>query len=283
MDILLLNTLNGVSFGVVLFLIATGLSINMGLMRILNLAHGALFLVAAYIGISLLKRGENFLLASLIAAMVAGLIGLGMERGFLRRLHGKISEQVLLTFGVMYVLTNTVQWIWGSRPMVALAPLSGSIAVGEFSFPIYRLVVVLIGLVAAIGLHIFQEKTRIGAIIRAGMDNKEMVMGLGINFGLLCSAVFCFGAFIAGFAGLIGTPMMGVYPRVAVDVLLLALIVVVVGGMGSIPGALFSALLIGLLDAFGKVYFPSLGYFLIYLALIIILLIRPSGLMGRKI
>jgi branched-chain amino acid transport system permease protein len=283
MDVVVLNILNGLSLGFVLFLIATGLSITMGLMRILNLAHGALFLVAAYIGIFLVKRGMNFLLASILAATSAGLIGVGMERGFLRRLHEKLPEQVLLTFGVLYVLTNTVQWIWGSTPMIALAPLSGSIVVGEFSFPIYRLVVILIGLMTAVGLYLFQEKTRIGAMIRAGMDNKGMTMGLGINFELVCSGVFFFGAFAAGFAGLIGTPLMGVYPRVAVDVLLLALIVVVVGGMGSILGALFSALLIGLLDAFGKVYFPSLGYFLIYLALIVVLLIRPSGILGRKI
>jgi branched-chain amino acid transport system permease protein len=283
MDVFVLNLLNGVSFGFVLFLIATGLSITMGLMRILNLAHGALFLAGAYIGVSLVKHGANFLLASLLAAIAAGIIGVGMERGFLRRLHEKLSEQVLLTFGFVYVLTNVAQWIWGSTPTIALAPLSGSIGIGEFSFPVYRLVVVLIGLVMATGLYVFQEKTRVGAIIRAGMDNREMTMGLGINFGLICSVVFCLGAFIAGFAGLIGTPMMGVYPRVAIDVLLLALIVVVVGGMGSIIGALVAALFIGLLDAFGKVYFPDLGYFMIYLALIIILLIRPSGLLGRSI
>ena len=276
-----INLLNGLSFGAVLFLLASGLSLILGLMGVLNLAHGALFLFGAYVGVSLAREGYHFILAALGGGLSAALIGFAKERWFLRHLHGHILEQVLISFGFIYILTNAATWIWGTLPQIVTTPISGAIHIGELSFPYYRLVIVVAGVVIGLGLYLF-NRTRIGAMIRAGMDNREMTMGLGINIGLIFTLVFCLGSFIAGFAGILGVPIVGAYPEVAMDALLLALIVVVVGGTGSIPGAALASLIVGLLDAFSKAFYPGLAYFAVYLALILVLLFKPSGLLGRK-
>jgi branched-chain amino acid transport system permease protein len=281
METLLLNFLNGLSFGAVLFLLASGLSLVLGLMGILNLAHGALFLFGAYVGISVSKTGANFLLSALLGGVAAAVIGLIMERGFLRHLRGLILEQVLISFGFIYVLTNLANWIWGTRTQIVASPVSGFVMIGDMHFPNYRLLLVVIGLIVAAGLYLF-DRSRVGAMVRAGMDNPEMTVGLGINLVLVSTGVFCFGAFLAGFAGILGVPIVGAYPEIALDALTLALIVVVVGGTGSIQGALVASLILGLLDSFGKALFPALASFSIYIALIVILLFRPEGLLGRR-
>lgn len=281
METIIINLLNGLSFGAVLFLLAAGLSLILGLMGVLNLAHGALFLFGAYVGVFLVREGSGFVLAALGGGACAALIGFLKERFFLRHLRGHIMEQVLISFGFIYILTNIATWIWGTLPQMVTTPIVGSVKVGDLNFPLYRLVIVIVGAIVAIGLYLF-DRTKIGAMIRAGMDNKEMTMGMGINIDFVSGLVFCLGAFIAGFAGIMGVPIVGAYPEVAMDALLLALIVVVVGGTGSIPGAALASLLVGMLDAFSKVIFPALSYFAIYIALILILLFRPTGLLGRK-
>ena len=292
MDVLLANFLIGISFGFILFLLGTGLSLTMGLMRIVNLAHGALYMVGAYAGLSVAKFTENlvgrdlsFVLGVLAGGICAGLLGLIMETGFLHRLYKRELDQVLLTIGFIYILTNLAQWVWGPIPLSGVTPsiLSGSIPVGGITLPVFRLAIIGFGLAAAAGLWLFQEKTRVGAIIRAGMDNKEMTMGLGINLPVIFTGVFALGAFVAGFCGLIGAPLLGINLGVGWEALLLAMMVVIVGGTGSVQGALAGGLVIGLVDAYGKAFFPELAYFTIYLVLIIILLFRPSGLMGRAI
>jgi len=292
MDVILLNFLIGISFGCILFLLGTGLSLTMGLMRIVNLSHGALYMVGGYTGLAVAKLTENlvgrnlcFVLGILAGGICAGLLGLILETGFLRRLYKRELDQVLLTIGFVYILTNLVQWVWGPVPQSGVVPsiLSGSIPLGGVTFPIFRLAIIAFGLVAAAGLWLFQERTRIGAIVRAGMDNKEMAMALGINLKLVFTGVFALGAFTAGFCGLIGAPLLGINLGVGWDALLLAMIVVIVGGTGSVQGALVGGLVIGLIDAYGKAFFPELAYFTMYIVLIIILLFRPSGLMGRKI
>ena len=281
METLVLNFLNGLSFGAVLFLLASGLSLVLGLMGILNLAHGALFLFGAYVGISVNKTGANFLLSALLGGVAGAAIGLIMERVFLRHLRGLILEQVLISFGFIYVLTNLANWIWGTTTQIVASPISGSLVIGDIHFPNYRLLLVVIGLVVASGLYFF-DRSRIGAMVRAGMDNPEMTGGLGINLTLVSTGVFGLGSFLAGFAGILGVPIFGAYPEIALDVLNLALIVVVVGGTGSIQGALAASLFLGLLDSFGKAFFPGLASFSIYIALIVILLFRPAGLFGRR-
>ena len=239
------------------------------------------FLFGAYVGVSLVREGMHFLLAALGGGLSAAFIGFLKERFFLRHLHGYILEQVLISFGFVYILTNLATWIWGTSPQIVTTPIKGSIQIGELTFPVYRLLMIFTGMGIGLGLYAF-DRTRVGAMIRAGMDNRQMTMGLGINIGMIFTLVFCLGSFIAGFAGIIGVPLVGAYPEVAMDALLLALIVVVVGGTGSIQGAALASAAVGLLDSFSKAMLPGLTYFSVYLALIFILLFRPSGLLGRK-
>ncbi len=283
MSNILLVLVIGISFGFILFLLSAGLSLTMGLMRIVNLAHGALYMIGAYVGLAAAKASGNFLISLLAGAACAGLVGLLLETGFLRYLFKRDMSQVLLTVGFIYILTNLIQWIWGSFPLSGITPaiFSGSIPLGNAALPVFRFVIIVFGLLMAIALWFFQEKTRIGAMVRAGMDNPEITRAIGINLKLVFTGVFVFGAFVAGLCGLMGAPVMGINLQVGWDALTLAMIVVIVGGTGSIQGALLGGLIIGILDSIGKVYFPQFDYFVIYLVLILILLFKPSGLLGR--
>lgn len=283
MGTLLINLVLGISFGFVLFLLGTGLSLTLGLMRIINLSHGALYMVGAYVGLTVAKVTNNFLLGVICGGIIAALIGIVQEMGFLRNLYKRPSDQVLLTIGFVYILVNLVQWIWGPVPQPTFIPpvLSGAIPMGRINLPIFRLVIIGFGILAAFGLWFFQEKTRFGAIIRAGMDNKEMTMGLGINLQVVFTGVFALGSFIAGFCGLFGASSLGINLEIGWSALTLSMIVVIVGGAGSIQGALAGGLIIGIVDALGKAFFPEIAYFTIYLVFIIILLFRPNGLLGR--
>ncbi len=208
-----------------------------------------------------------------------------METGFLRRLYKQEGSQVLLTIGFIYVITNAIQWVWGPQPLSGITPavFSGYLPIGNITFPIFRFAIIGFGLIMAILLWLFQERTRIGAIVRAGMDNREITTALGINLRIIFTGIFALGALVAGLCGLMGAPLMGINLQVGWDTLLLAMIVVIVGGAGSIQGALIGGLIIGLLDAFGKAYFPQFAYFVIYVALILILLFKPAGLLGRAL
>ncbi|MAF85760.1 MAG: branched-chain amino acid ABC transporter permease [Dehalococcoidales bacterium] len=286
MEFIISNLLNGLSFGMVLFLIAAGLSIIIGIMGIINLAHGALYMLGAYVGWTIaVHNGLNFWLAVVVGGLAAGLAGLFIERGFLRHLYKQMNEQVLLTFGFVYIITNVCLWIWGGQAKVPFTDpaLSGSLNLAGLMYPKTRIVVISIGLALAVGLWWLQDKTRIGAMVRAGMDNKEMIMGLGINLGRISMFVFIFAAFIAGAAGVIGAQLWGVYSYMGLQTLLFALIIIIVGGVGSIQGALTGALLIGVIDAFGKALFPELAMFTMYIVMVVILIVRPSGLLGRKV
>ena len=284
MELFIINLLNGISFGSVLFLLASGLSLILGIMGILNLAHGALFMVGAYVGWTIaVQYGLSFWLAAFMGGLVAGLVGLVIERGFLSRLYKRFNEQVLLTFGFVYILMNLSMWVWGPAEKVPFtAPLlSGSLSIAGLSYPAVRIGTILIGLLVAVGLWWLQERTRIGAIVRAGMDDEEMTVGLGINLRLVSSVVFFLAVFIAGFAGVIGAQLLGVYSMLGIDILLLAMVVIIVGGVGSVQGAFLGAMLIGIINAFGVALFPELAMFTVYLIMIIVLAVRPSGLLGR--
>jgi len=274
----------GISFGLILFLLASGLSLTMGLMRIVNMAHGALYMVGGYVGLAVAKYTHNFLLGLLAGAICAGLIGLLLELGFLRRIYKQETSQVLLTIGFVYIFMNLAQWIWGTYPSGSVIPriLSGSVHIGAIDFPVFRLFIIGFGLVMAVILWLFQDKTKIGAMVRAGMDNREMAGALGINLKLIFTGVFALGSLVAGLCGLVGGYLTGINLGLAWDILLLSLIVVVIGGTGSIQGALLGGVIIGLLNAFGTAYFPQAANYIVYGALIIILLVRPSGLLGRK-
>jgi branched-chain amino acid transport system permease protein len=280
------NLLNGISFGMVLFLAGSGLSVVMGVMGITNLAHGALYMLGGYVGWTVaIHYGINFWLAVFVGGLVSGLIGLIIERIFLRHLYKQPNEQVLLTFGFVYIITNACIWVWGGRPRMQFSSptLSGLLNIFGMPYPITRLVIIGVGLIVAIVLWWLQDRTRIGAIIRAGMDDKEMTMGLGINLDKVSMLVFFLAAFVAGVAGVVGAQLMGVHSILGIDILLVALIVVIVGGMGSVQGALSGGILIGLIDTFGKSLFPQFAMFTMYLAMVVILLVKPSGILGRRV
>jgi branched-chain amino acid transport system permease protein len=286
MDWFVINMLNGISYGMVLFLIASGMSIILGAMGVANMAHGVIYMFGAYVGWTVaVKWNASFLLAILAGGFSAGLVGLVIERGLLRHLYKQLNEQVLLTFGFVYILGNLCLWIWGGLPKMPFTAkfLAGSFEIMGRVYPKARVSVILISLILAIVLWWLQDRTRMGAIVRAGMDDKETAMGLGINLQRAFAIIFFIGSFIAGVAGVIGAQLLGVHTELGLDVLLLALIVVIVGGVGSIQGALLGGVLIGVIDAFGRAVVPQLAMFTMYFAMIVVLIIRPQGLLGRKI
>ncbi len=284
MDVAIVSILAGVSHGVVLFLVAAGLSFVLGLMGIVNIAHGSLVMTGAYAGLAAAKATGNLALGGLVGALLSGLLGLLIERGFLRNLYRLQLEQILVTFGFVYMIANVHLWIYGAWPQAAFVPpsLSGSVPIGQFSFPIFRIVIILIGVCLCPVLWWLQDRTRIGAIIRAGMDDPDMVSVMGINLRPIHIAVFFLAACLAGFAGVIGaSPLGGVNLGLGQDMIFLAVAVVVVGGAGSIQGALAGSLLIGTFSAIAGTYLPKSAIFVPYILMLIILMFRPRGLLGR--
>lgn len=280
----LVQTFNGLSFAMLLFLLAAGLSVAYGLMGILNLAHGSYYLLGAYLGLTVIKTTNNFLLAILCAVAAVAVLGVVMQRFFLRRFYKNELAQVLLTFGFLFIIGDLSLWIWGGNPQVLPKPslFEASYRFGEVVVPSYRVFVIGLGLLVALGLWLFQEKTSIGAIIRAGVDDEEMTRGLGINTPFLFTVVFAVGAALAALAGVVGGPFVGVYPHADIEILLFALVVVIIGGVGSLKGAFVGSLVVGLLDNFGKVLFPEFALFTIFAPMALILIARPAGLFGKE-
>jgi branched-chain amino acid transport system permease protein len=280
---MLIQILNGLSFGFLLFLLGSGLSLMFGLAGIINLSHGSYFMLGAYVGYSVIKWTGNFWVAIFLGGGFMGLLGVLMECFLLRRLHLRYLDQVLLTFGFVWVFMDLSKWLWGGDPLSLREPglFAGSITLWGDSFPIYRLTIIFIGSLIAVLLYLFQEKTLIGAIVRAGVEDREMVSGLGINIGLISTGVFSLGSFMAGFGGVIGGPILGAYQGMDWEILVLALVVVVVGGLGSLKGALLGSLLIGMVDNFGKALFPNFAMVTLFIAMAVILLLKPSGLLGK--
>jgi len=279
------NFLNGISYASILFIIASGLSLVFGVMGIVNLAHGALYMLGAFIGLAAAQSTHNFfigVIGSVVGLIVVGLI---LERVFMARLYKMLDQQALLTLGFVYIFGNIALWIWGAYPLMGHPPtfLSSRMSIGDYAFPVYRFGLIFIGLALYFGLWWLMGKTRIGARIRAGMDNKNMTMGLGVNYLLISTAIFVLGAAMGGLAGFLGTPILGADSEMSMPILLLALIIVVIGGLGSIRGALLGSLIIGIINTFGNVYFPDLAMFTAYLIFIIVLIIKPTGLLGRKL
>jgi branched-chain amino acid transport system permease protein len=275
----------GLSRGSIFFLLATGLSLTMGLMRIVNMAHGALYMMGAFLGLYVAKQTGNFWVGCLAAAACAAALGLLIETGFLRRLYKQEADQVLLTIGFIYVLIGAATWIWGTLPQSGVSPsiFSASVQVGSVTLSVWRFFLIAFGLVMALLLWLFQDKTKVGAKVRAGMDSKEVASALGVNLRVLFTGVFVLGSAVAGLSGLLGSQTYSIESGLAWTTLLTSLIVVVVGGAGSIQGALIGGVFLGLLEAFGEKYSPKAAAYLIYAALVVILLFRPSGLLGSRI
>lgn len=270
----------------VLFLIATGLSLTLGLMGIINLSHGVIFVLGGFVGLLVARQTGSFLLAVLAGAAASGVAGLMIERGFLRFLYKQDLQQVLVTFGFIYIITNMLLWIFGPVPRTAFVPsyFAGSLPIAGLTFPFYRFSIILVGLAIAIGLWWLQEKTKIGAIIRAGMDDNEMAGGLGINLTPVNIASFALGSALAGAGCVIGVQLFGsVSFNDGMTILLFAVAVVIIGGVGSVQGAIVGALIIGIMDTFGRIYFPFMAQYTMYLIVILVLVVRPSGILGRKL
>jgi branched-chain amino acid transport system permease protein len=279
-----IDTLNGISFGMLLFLLAAGLSLIYGLMKILNLTHGSFYLVGGYIGLTVVRVTGSYILALIVAAGVIALLGAVIERFFLRRFHLDELPQTLLTFGFLFIFADLSLWVWGGDPQMLSVPplLRGSMAMGDYAYPYYRLFVIAVGLAIAGGLWWFQEHTKLGTMLRAGVDDAEIARAMGINVSLLFTLIFAAGAALAALGGVLAGPVLGLYPGADFDTLILGFVVVIVGGLGSLRGALAGALLVGIVDNFGKTLFPQFALFTVFVPMAVILVARPTGLFGRR-
>lgn len=279
-----IQTLNGLSFGMLLFLLAAGLSLIYGVMRILNLAHGSFYLLGTYVALSVISVTGSFVLALFAGTITVIAVGVFMERALLRFLPQDELPQALLTFGILLIVGDLCLWYWGGTPQTLPKPdaFERSVRLGRFIFPSYRLFILGFGTLIALLLWFLQERTRLGAMLRAAIDDAPIARSTGINVSLLSTGVFAFGAALAAVGGIIGGPVLGVYPGADFEIMLLAFVVVIVGGLGSLKGAFFGALLIGLLDNFGKALFPGLSYFTIFAPMALILAVRPRGLFGPR-
>jgi branched-chain amino acid transport system permease protein len=274
---------NSIALGGLLFLLSAGFSLIFGLMRIPNLMHGSFFMLGAYLGTTFLARGINFWVAALLSAAAMVVIGGVIERFLLRRLAGQELAQVLLTLGLSFIVADLCLMIWTGDPIQPATPPDVRGAVNAFGmfFPIYRLVIVVIAVVIAIALWIMIDWTRLGAMIRAGVDDAPIARVVGIKVSQLFTLIFCLGAALAAFGGVVGAPYLSVYPGLDAEMLPLALIVVILGGTGSLLGALVGSFIIGFLYNFGQAMFPDLAYVILFLPMLLVLVLRPQGLFGR--
>ena len=301
-NLLLIQALNGLQYGVLLFLLAAGLTLVLGVMNFVNLAHGALYMLGAYFAASALTQTNSFVLATVAAVLGTLLIGGLMEwaalGNFYRRGH---LDQVLATFGLILFFNEAVRMIWGQAPVYMRTPdmLSGTVALLGFDYPSYRFLVIVVGLAVAGGLYLLIHHTRIGMLIRAGATDPQMVSILGVNIRLLNTLLFGLGAAMAGLSGLMAAPLFAVQPGMGDNVLIAVIVVIVIGGIGSVRGAFYGALIVGLVDTVGRVYLPfmlrqvaertiadaagpALASMLIYVFMAVVLAVRPQGLFPAR-
>jgi branched-chain amino acid transport system permease protein len=275
--------LNGIQLGIMLFLMAAGLTLVFGIMNLVNLAHGSLYMLGAYVAASLQQWSGSFLLALAIAVPTTALIGIAIEIVTLRTLYARDHlDQVLCTFGLILFLNEAVRIIWGNLPLrMALPPaLAGTVEIlPGISYPAFRLAIIAAGIVVAVFLYVLIARTRLGMLIRAGASDRMMVGALGVDIKRLYTLVFGLGAALAGFAGMLAGPLLAVQVGMGDGVLILTLVVIVIGGIGSVRGAFIAALLVGLIDTFGRVLLPpALADIGIYVLMAAILFWRPRGL-----
>ena len=282
---LLIQTLNGIQYGLLLFLIASGLSIVFGVMGVINLAHGSFYMIGAYLAFTLTELTGSLLYAILLGIPVTMALGFVVERFFIVHLyHRDHLQQVLLTFGLILIFNELQQILWGGDPHGVPMPaiLTGSIPLSDtLSYPVYRFFLSVVCLFLASVMYLVITHSRFGMRIRAGASNRRMIEALGINIRLLYSVVFAIGVALAGVAGMLAAPGETVYPGMGEQILIVSFVVVVIGGIGSIRGAFIGALAIGLADVYGQVFLPDLASVAIYGVMAGVLLWRPSGLFGR--
>ena len=279
----ILQTINGISYAALLFLLASGFTLTFGLMRIVNMAHGGLYLFGGYVGLTVAKATGNFAFALLAGGAAAAVLGFISDRFLIRRAGEDHLSQVLITVGLTYIIGDVSLKIWGGDALKLPVSvwLRGVVELpGEIVYPTYRLFLIVVGIVVAVGLWLIYRRTQIGAAIRAGVDDREMVSATGIHVDRLFIMVSALASFLAGFSGVLGGAFLTVYPGAEWEILVFALVVVIVGGLGSLEGAMIGALIVGLLDAYGRWLAPELSYFVLFGPMAVLLLFRPRGLFG---
>jgi branched-chain amino acid transport system permease protein len=282
----LVLAVNSITLGGLLFLLSAGFSLIFGLMRIPNLTHGSLFMLGAYLGSTfVLTYGLDFWVAAILSAILVAVFGGLIERLLLRRLAGNAQAQVLVTLGLAFMIADVCLMVWTGDPITVPTPPGFAFAIrgAGFIVPAYRLAIIVVAVVIAAALWLLLERTRLGAMIRAGVDDPDMARVVGIRVSRLFTIVFCLGAALAGFAGVIGAPILSVYPGLDFDMLPLALVVVILGGTGSLLGSLIGSFVIGFLYNYGQARLPELAYFVLFLPMVVMLLVRPQGLFGRHV
>ena len=282
---ILIQVLNGLQYGLLLFLVASGLTLIFGIMGVINLAHGSFYMIGAYFAWSLASYFSNLLTAILVGIVLSVLLGLALERLLIRHFYGRDHlYQVLLTYGLILIFEQLRSLIWGDEVQGVKVPelFNYSIPLTDtLSYPVYRLVISAACVTIALGLHWLIRHTRLGMMIRAGAHNREMTEAMGINVRMLFAIVFSLGVALAALAGMLAAPVSSVYPNMGSQVLIICFVVVVIGGIGSVKGALVGALLIGLVDTFGQVYLPQVAGMVVYLLMAAVLIFRPEGLFRK--
>jgi branched-chain amino acid transport system permease protein len=275
--------MNGLTFAALLFVVASGFTLIFGLLRIVNLAHGALYLFGGYIGFTISKLTGSFLIGGVGAMLCVAIMGLALDQGLLRFVRGFELRQVMLTLGVAFVLNDLALVIWGGDTFTVATPewLQGAVVIGSLFYPKFRIFVLVVGILVFIALWLLINKTRLGALIRAGVDDLEMVEACGIDIRRVFLVTFMLGSALAGLGGMLGGTFLALYPSADAEILVFSLAVVIIGGRGSLVGAAIGSLLIGLLNTFGQVWFPQLAYFVIFGPMAVLLAFRPLGLFGK--
>jgi len=281
----LAQTLNGLTLAGVIFLVSSGFTLIFGIMRVTNLSHGAVYLLGGYIGYSVIGATHNFFYGLVAGALTMAAFGLVLERTLITWLGRSEMSELLATLGLIYVLDDLSLAIWGGTPLTINLPgvlgKSSTLPLAGIVYPNGRLFILGVSAVIALGLYYLLRRTRVGAIIRAGVDDREMVGALGINVRLVFTLVFTLGTLLAGFAGVLGGTVLGLYTGGDGDILLFALAVVIVGGLGSYEGAILGSVIIGLVDNYGTAYFPAIAYSVLFIPVILVLLVKPQGLLGK--
>lgn len=281
---LVAQVFTGLVLGMIYVLLAIGLSLIFGLMTVVNFAHGALYMLGAYFGVFLLTYTKSFWVALIVAPLMVGALGLLIERFLIRRLYGRSPDDpLLLTFGLSLILVEGVKVFWGKIGLTLDPPraLAGAVDLGFMTFPAYRLFLIAITAAVLIALYLFLERTNIGLIIRAGSRDPLMVRALGIDLGRIWLVVFGIGTALAGLAGILAGPMRGAYAEMGVTMVIESFVVIVVGGMGSLLGAVVAGLLIGQVVGLTTLFVPKLAEIMVFLVMAVVLLVRPSGLFGE--
>lgn len=277
--------LHGLAYAGLLFLVSAGLTLVFGMMNVLNFAHAAMYMLGAYFSYTLAAVTGRFWPSLILCPILLFLMGALVEKFLLRRVHvfGHLHE-LLLTFGLAYIITELVKWIWGNYPLAMNVGgfLGTSVHFLGILYPVYRIFIFLCAVLVGLSMMFILYRTRLGIILRASVNDSEMVGALGVNVPLVFMGVFGFGAALSGFAGVIAGPLLTTYPGMAHEILIDAFVVIVVGGFGSLGGAVVASLLIGELQSFGVLLFPKLSLALVYLLMAAVLIIRPSGLFGEK-